>query len=311
VVIAQDGAYPFELGIPARVFGAAGDAYDVRVCTPTGEAVMTNAGFRIMPEHGPDILATADTVIVAPVEPYSLRRELSEPMRDAVALIPRSARVASICTGGFFLAAAGMLDDRRATTHWECADLFRSWYPHVVLDENVLFVHDRGVHTSAGAASGLDLCLELIRQDHGADLANTAARRCVVAPHRDGGQAQFIERPVPEHADASTSHTRDWALEHLDEMLTVSGLAKHAHMSDRTFVRRFTEETGMPPRRWLTLQRLTSARTFLEGTDLSIEEISAAVGYATSTSLRNHLAAQLGVSPAAYRRTFRGLRVHG
>jgi transcriptional regulator GlxA family with amidase domain len=311
VVIAQDGAYPFELGIPARVFGAAGDTYQVMVCTPTGEPISTNAGFSIVPTHGPEVLTSADTVIVAPVEPYSLRRELTPAMRDAVASIRPSARIASICTGGFVLAAAGLLDTRRATTHWECSALFRSWYPQVTLDENVLFTHDGRIYTSAGAASGLDLCLELIRQDHGPELANTAARRCVTAPHRDGGQAQFIERPVPEHPDASTSRTRDWALQHLSEMLTVAGLAKHAHMSDRTFVRRFTEETGMAPRRWLTHQRLASAKDLLEDTDLSIEEISAIVGYATATSLRNHLSAQLGVSPAAYRRTYRPSRVAG
>lgn len=305
VVLVQDGVYPFELGIPARIFGAADGAYDVRLCSPTGKPVMTNAGFSVTPPHGAEALAEADTVIVAPIDPYSLRRTLDPEVHTALASIRPDARIASICTGGFVLAAAGLLDGRRATTHWECAPLFRAWHPDVVLDENVLFVDDGPVHTSAGAASGIDLCLHLIRMDHGSALANTAARRCVVAPHREGGQAQFIDRPVAAHPDASTARTREWALADLSRSVTVAELARHAHMSPRTFIRRFTDETGVPPHQWLTQQRLVSARDLLENSDLSVEEIATSVGYATATSLRSHLSAQLGVSPAVYRRTFR------
>lgn len=218
--------------------------------------------------------------------------------------MPSHARIASICTGGFTLAAAGLLDGRVATTHWECAPLFRSWYPDVRLEENVLFVRDGRVHTSAGAAAGLDLCLDLVRADHGARVANAAARRCVVPAFREGGQAQFIDRPVPPSADASTAATREWALDHLATKLTVADLARHAHMSERTLVRRFTEETGLAPRRWLTRQRLNRARELLEETDLPVDEVAAAVGYATATSLRQHLTSQLGTVPSAYRRTF-------
>ena len=308
VVLAQEGVYPFELGIPSRIFGATGGAYEVVVCTPTGGPVATNAGFDVTPQYGPEALAEADTVIIAPVDPYSLRRELRAEVKDALALIRPETRIASICTGGFVLAAGGLLEGHSATTHWECAPLFRSWYPDLDLDENVLFVHDGRIHTSAGAASGIDLCLDLIRRDHGSELANLAARRCVVAPHREGGQAQFIERPVADSPGMSTGPTREWMLGRLGDMVTIPELAKHAHMSERTFVRRFREETGLAPRRWITQQRLIAARGMLEQTDHSIEEIATAVGYATATSLRNHLVEALGVSPGAYRRTFRASR---
>lgn len=304
VVLAQEQVYPFELGIPARIFGAAGAGYEVRVCTPTGGPVTTNAGFSVTPSHGPEVIATADTFVVPPIDPWSLRRELAPEVRAALDLVPPEARIASICTGGFTLAASGLLDGRLATTHWECAPAFRSWYPAVRLEENVLFVRDGRVHTSAGAAAGLDLCLDLVRTDHGARVANAAARRCVVPAFREGGQAQYVDRPVPPSADASTAATREWALDNLAAKLTVASLARHAHMSERTLVRRFTEETGLAPRRWLTRQRLNRARELLEETDLPVEDVAAAVGYATATSLRQHLTSHLGTVPSAYRRTF-------
>lgn len=303
-VLAQDHVYPFELGIPARVFTAAEAGYEVVVCSPDGGPLLTNAGFRVTPDHGPEVLADADTVVIAPVDAHRLSREVPPAVRDALALIRSNARVVSICTGMFTLAAAGLLDGHRATTHWECAPLFRSWFPEIELEENVLFVHDGDIHTSAGAAAGIDLCLDLVRADHGARVAGRAARRCVVSPFREGGQAQFIERPVADSPDTSTAPAREWALAHLDEKITVADLARLAHISERTLVRRFTEETGMAPRRWLTLQRLARARELLEESDLSIEDIATAVGYATATSLRNHLTAEVRVLPAAYRRSF-------
>lgn len=308
VVLAQDGAYPFELGIPSRIFGAADGAYSVALCTPTGDSIMTNAGFSIVPPAGPELLSRADTVIITPVDPSLLRPDLTADVERALSLIRPSARVVSICTGVFTLAAAGMLAGRVVATHWQCAPLFERWYPEVELDQNVLFVDGGDVLTSAGAAAGIDLCLHLIREDMGADAATRAARRCVVAPHREGGQAQFIERPVPESADTSTARTRAWALGRLDQSLTLAGMARHAHMSERTFSRRFHAETGLAPRKWLTQQRLGVARELLETTDLPIEAIAARVGYATSTSLRNHLGDLLGVSPGTYRRTFRPAR---
>ncbi|MFH8534978.1 GlxA family transcriptional regulator [Streptomyces tendae] len=304
-VLALDGVYPFELGIPARILGAAEGRYDVRVCSVDGGQVATTAGFSVMPEHGVDILEQADTVIVAPVEPRRLTRDLPTPVAAAFSRIRPGTRIASICTGGFILAAAGLLDGRPATTHWECAAYFRRWYPHIRLDEGVLFVDDGAVLTSAGAAAGVDLCLHLIRSDHGSELANRAARRCVVPPFRDGGQAQYIDRPVPDDPASSTAATRQWALEHLDEALTVPLLAEHAHMSLRTFARRFREETGLPPRQWIIKQRLDRARHLLESSNLSIDQIATGVGFATATSLRQHMSTELGVSPLAYRRTFR------
>lgn len=247
VVLALDGAYPFELGIPARVLGAADDRYEVVVCSCDGGPVETNAGFSVVPQHGPEALASADTVIIAPLEKARLTRELPAAVADALARIRPGTRIASICSGGFILAAAGLLDGRVATNHWESAELFRRWYPHIRLDEGVLFVDDGDVLTSAGAASGVDLCLHLIRNDHGSHLANHAARRCVVAPFRDGGQAQYIERPIPDDPAESTSATRQWALERLGDKLTVEQMAERSHMSVRTFVRRFRAETGLPP----------------------------------------------------------------
>ncbi|GAA2752740.1 GlxA family transcriptional regulator [Amnibacterium kyonggiense] len=306
VVLAQDGAYPFELGIPARVFGATDGLYEVLLCTPTGGPIETNAGFAVTPSTGSEVLATADTVIVAPVDPWRLRPELSAETAAALDLVRSDARLVSICTGGFTLAAAGRLAGRTAATHWQCAPLFRSWFPDIELDEHVLFTGDATVMTSAGAASGIDLCLHLIRVDHGVEVATTAARRCVVAPHREGGQAQFIERPVPDAPDLSTSPTREWALARLAEPLTIERMAQHAHMSARTFVRRFRADTGLAPGQWVTQQRLAAARSLLETTDLPIDEVATAVGYATATSLRRHLAARLGTSPSSYRTAYRG-----
>lgn len=216
VVLALDGVYPFELGIPSRIFGAADGHYETLTCTVDGRPVHTNADYTIGVRHGPEVLATADTVVIAPVAPERVTAELPDGVAGALALIRPDARVVSICTAAFVLAAAGLLDGRRATTHWRVADLFRRMHPQVDLDPDVLFVDDGRVLTSAGAASGVDICLHLVRKDHGSELANKVARRCVVPPFRDGGQAQYIEQPVPESGAASTAATRAWALERLD-----------------------------------------------------------------------------------------------
>jgi transcriptional regulator GlxA family with amidase domain len=307
-VLALDGVYPFDLGIPARVLGAADNRYEVLVCTVDGGPVETNAGFSLTPRHGPGALESADTVIVAPIDPYRLTKELPEKVTAALARIRPGTRVASICTGGFVLAAAGLLDGRPATTHWECTPLFRRWYPHIRLEEGLLFVDDGDVLTSAGAAAGVDLCLHLIRLDHGTEQANHAARRCVVPAFRDGGQAQYIKRPVPDESATSTSATRQWALQRLNDQLTLPQLAQHAHMSLRTFARRFRDETGVTARQWLIKQRLDRARQLLESTSLTVDQITAEVGFATATSLRQHMNAELGVSPLTYRRTFQASR---
>ncbi|MBK3635514.1 helix-turn-helix domain-containing protein [Streptomyces sp. MBT97] len=308
VVLALDGVYPFELGIPSRIFGAADGHYEILTCTVDGRPVQTNADFTIGAQHGPQVLATADTVVVAPVAPDRIPAQLSEAVAAALALIRPGTRIVSICTAAFVLAAAGLLDGRRATTHWQVADAFRRMYPRVDLDPDVLFVDDGRVLTSAGAASGVDVCLHLVRKDHGSELANKVARRCVVPPFRDGGQAQYIEQPVPESGAASTAATRAWALERLDEPLALADLAAHARMSPRTFARRFQGEVGLSPGRWLIQQRVVHARHLLEASDLSVDQIAGRVGFATGASLRQHLHAAIGVSPQAYRRTFQTAR---
>ncbi|ARP68788.1 AraC family transcriptional regulator [Streptomyces pluripotens] len=308
VVLALDGVYPFELGIPSRVFGAADGHYEVLTCTVDGRPVRTESDFTVGVAHGPEILKTADTVVVASMPPDRIPAELPDEVATALASIRPGARIVSICTAAFVLAAAGLLDGRRATTHWQVADLFRRRFPQVDLDPDVLFVTDGRILTSAGAASGVDVCLHIVRTDHGSELANTVARRCVVPPFRDGGQAQYIDQPVPADGATGTAATRDWALEHLSEPLTLMDLAEHARMSRRTFVRRFNAEVGLSPGRWLIQQRVVRARHLLESSDLPVDRIATEVGFATGASLRQHLHTAIGVSPQAYRRTFRQVR---
>ncbi len=308
VVLALDGVYPFELGIPSRIFGAADGHYEVFTCSVDGRPVRTNADFTIGVAHGPEILETADTVVVASMATPHIPTELPAEVTAALDRIRPDARIVSICTAAFVLAEAGLLDGRRATTHWQVADHFRRRYPQVDLDPDVLFVEDGRVLTSAGAASGVDICLHIVRTDHGSALANAVARRCVVPPFRDGGQAQYIEQPVPPSGAAGTAATRAWALERLDEPLTLADLAGHARMSLRTFARRFSDEVGVSPGRWLIQQRVARARQLLEASDLPVDRIATEVGFATGASLRQHLHAAIGVSPQAYRRTFQQAR---
>jgi transcriptional regulator GlxA family with amidase domain len=313
-VLALPGTIAFELGLPHRLLGGAVDAderplYRVRVATLDGGPVRTSAGYSITPEHDAALLRTAATVVVPGVQGGPamaggrVAEELSAALRDAAG----HARMLSICTGAFVLAAAGLLDGRPATTHWMHAAAFRDLFPTVRLDPDVLFVDDGDVLTSAGNAAGIDLLLHLVRRDHGSEVANRVARRNVVAPWREGGQSQFVERPLPDAGDTGTAATRAWALEHLAEPLTLAGLAAHARMSVRTFTRRFREETGLSPLRWLASQRIALARRLLESTDASIDRVAADAGFGTTASLRQHLRASIGVAPGAYRRTYRGV----
>ena len=305
---------PMELGIVHQLFAAARSAddeqlYDVVTCTPTPGEVRTDADFTIHVSAGPRALAAADTVIVPAshaVDQTESTGRLGAGLAGALARIRPGTRVASICTGAFVLAAAGLLDGGRATTHWLSVDRFRNLYPAVDLDPAVLYTDDGNVLTSAGEASGIDLCLHMIRCDHGAAVANDVARRTVVPPHRAGGQAQYIARPIPEQPLSSTATARAWALEHLDHPITLRELATQASVSVRTFTRRFREEVGLSPGRWLSQQRLDRARQLLEETDLPIDRIALDAGFGTGASLRQHLHATLGVSPSAYRNTFRG-----
>ncbi len=309
-VLALPDVVAFELGLPHKLIGTAVDdagrpLYRVRVATLDGGPVRTSAGYSVLPEHDASILRTADTVIIPGIHSGSAtERGVLEP-ELAAALEGLSARMVSICTGAFVLAAAGMLDDRPATTHWMHADAFRALFPAVKLDPDVLYIDDGDVLTSAGNAAGIDLCLHIVRRDHGATVANRVARRSVVAPWREGGQSQFME-PVPDPDGPGTAPTRAWALERISEPLTLAQLAAHSAMSVRTFTRRFREETGVSPGRWLTAQRVTTARRLLEGTDLPVERVAQEAGFGTTTSLRQHLHAAIGVSPLTYRRTYRG-----
>ncbi|MQA11323.1 MAG: helix-turn-helix domain-containing protein [Pseudonocardiaceae bacterium] len=313
-VLVRHGVMPMELGLVHQMFGQARSAsgeplYEVVTCTLLPGAVRTDADFPIHVAHGPEALAEADTVIVpATHEPDETETEgrLGAQLAEAFDGIQPETRIASICTGAFVLAAAGLLTGRRATTHWKSVDQFRRLYPDVNLDPDVLYTDEGDVLTSAGEASGIDLCLHMIRGDHGAAVANDVARSTVVPPHRDGGQAQFIRRPVPEPQVSSTGAARAWALEHLDRPLTLRELAGRESMSIRTFNRRFREEVGITPMQWLGQRRIERARQLLEETDLPVEAIATEAGFGTTASLRQHLHAALGISPTAYRSTFRG-----
>ncbi|MEJ3746236.1 DJ-1/PfpI family protein [Actinomycetes bacterium KLBMP 9797] len=306
-VLALDHVVALDLGTPSQVFWAAQGRYEVRTCTPTGGPVRSAAGFQILPEHGLEAVTAAQTVVVPgihdgpPMTDGTVDPAVAAALRAAHA---RGARIVSICTGAFVLAAAGLLDDRRATTHWAHADTFQALYPRVKLDPDVLFVDDGDVLTSAGVAAGIDLCLHIVRSDHGAELANRAARRCVVPPWREGGQAQYIERPVPAAGATGTAPTRIWALDRLDQPLTLAALAGHARMSVRTFTRRFREETGVSPARWLLQHRTDRARTLLETTGLGVDQVARQAGFGTAAALRQQFHAALGVSPTRYRQTF-------
>ncbi|HVU92010.1 MAG TPA: helix-turn-helix domain-containing protein [Jatrophihabitans sp.] len=302
----------FDATIPVQLLGSATDEdgrplYDVRMVGLTGEPVPTSSGYAITPGADASALADAATVIVPGTRyaPPRVDGVLGEDLAAAFATIRPGTRLVSICTGAFVLGAAGVLDGRPATTHWQNTEAFRRLYPRVRLDENLLFVDDGDVLTSAGLAAGIDLCLHLLRRDAGTAVANRVARYCVVPPWREGGQAQFIERPVPEPDVQSTAYARQWALKHLDRPLDVARLAAEARMSVRTFNRRFREETGHSPGAWLIAQRVEHARHLLEATDLPVDEVARRAGLGSGASLRQHLRAALGVSPLAYRRTFR------
>jgi transcriptional regulator GlxA family with amidase domain len=310
VVLALNDVVAFDLGVPAQVFGSTREAsgarlYSVTTCTADGRPVRTTAGFQAVPDHGLDAVETADTVIVPGI--HRRRSDVYDDVVVAKALCAardRGTRVMSICTGAFVLAAAGLLDDRRATTHWYHAEALRRQYPRVKVDPDVLFVDEGDVLTSAGVSAGIDLCLHVVRKDHGSGIANRAARRCVMPAWREGGQAQYIERPLPRASEATTTLTREWVLRRLGDPLTLRALAAHANMSVRTFTRRFREETGASPAQWMLRQRIDHARVLLETTGLSVDQVAKRAGLGSATSLRQHLHRMIGVAPTTYRRTF-------
>ncbi len=312
-VLVRHGVLPLELGLVHQLFGVARSAhgaplYSVETCALEPGPVRTDADFVVHVEGGPDLLALADTVVVpASHELDETERVLPSALADALRRIRPGTRLASICTGAFVLAAAGLLDGLRATTHWKSAERFRRSFPAVHLDPDVLYTDNGDVLTSAGEAAGIDLCLHLIRRDHGAAVAGEVARSTVVPPHREGGQAQYLQVPVPPSgAHDSTAPAREWALRNLDRPMMLADLAARAAMSTRSFTRRFRQEVGLSPRQWLIRQRVERARQLLERTDLPVDRVAEAVGFTTAVSLRQHFTGTLGVSPSAYRRTFRG-----
>ncbi|MFC6599472.1 helix-turn-helix domain-containing protein [Kitasatospora paranensis] len=301
-----DGMLHFELSLAYEVFGAdltavADPWYRVSVCGP--EAVRVGR-FRLEPDHGLDRLQDADTVIVPGWADIDV-----EPPGDLVDAVRAAheagARVASLCTGAFVLAAAGLLDGRRATTHWAHTRALAERHPRVTVDPDVLYVDNGRVLTSAGKAAAMDLCLHLVRLDHGSSVANTVARRLVVPPHRDGGQAQFVTTPVPTPGNHPLAELLPWVIERLDHPLTVEDLARQARMSSRHLGRHFRSVAGTTPLQWLLTQRIRHAQELLETTDDSIESVAAATGMGTATTLRRHFNRTVGVPPDTYRRTFR------
>ncbi|MEV6208741.1 helix-turn-helix domain-containing protein [Kitasatospora sp. NPDC051914] len=315
-VYAFDGMAPFELGVVVEVFGLARPElsgllaapwYDVRVCADRpGTPLNAVGGFTLTAPHGLDELAAADTVMVVAV-PNAFGGEVSPGLVAALRTAhERGARIVSICSGAFALAAAGLLDGLEATTHWRYAGLLQQRHPAVKVDPDVLYVDNGSVLTSAGSAAGIDLCLHLVRRDHGARVANTVARRFVVPPHRGGGQAQFIEAAVAPVAaeDDGVTRSMQWALDHLAEPLTVPLLARAARMSDRSYLRHFTARNGTSPMRWVTAQRIAASLPLLESPDGTVEEIATAVGFESAATFRHHFGRTMRVSPTAYRRTF-------
>ena len=301
----------YDAVIPVQLLGEAKDdtgrpLYEVVMASLDGGPVATTSGYGITPHGDVSLLRDAGTVIVPGTRVPGARddHELDPVITAALASVRPGTRMVSICTGAFVLAAAGLLSGRRTATHWAYADLLAERHPDVPVDADVLFTDEGDVLTSAGLSAGVDLCLHLIRRDHGSEVANRVARYCVVPPWRDGGQAQYIERQVPSRS-GSTAAAREWAQRHLDA--DVPAMAARASMSLRTFARRFREETGQSPGAWLIQQRVRHAQHLLEETDLPIDEVAERAGLGTAASLRAHLRSQAGVSPSAYRRTFRGL----
>ncbi|WP_329122584.1 GlxA family transcriptional regulator [Streptomyces sp. NBC_01465] len=310
-VVLLDKVQPFELGVACEVFGIDRSeeglpVYDFAVVSADGPVLSTHAGFTITTALGLDRLEEADLIVVPAGGDFSSRTfppELLAALRHAV---DRGALVLSVCSGVFVLAAAGLLEGRRCTMHWHHAEEFARQYPRAAVEPDVLYVQDGQIITSAGTAAGIDACLHLVRQEHGPQIANAIARRMVVPPHRDGGQAQFIERPLAAMERCDTvGEVLAWMSRHLEDEMTVEELAARAHMSPRTFARRFQQETGTTPYRWLLRQRVLYAQELLEGSDDTVDAIAGRAGFGTAAGLRHHFLRTLGTTPNAYRRTFR------
>jgi transcriptional regulator GlxA family with amidase domain len=309
-VAVLEGVHPFELGVVCEVFGLDRSdeglpVYDFAVVSAEGPRVGTHAGFSLQVEDDLSRLDEADLVAVPAGDVFADRvfpRALLAALNRAV---ERGATVLSVCSGVFVLGAAGLLDGRRCAVHWRHAALLSERFPRALVEPDVLYVDDAGVVTSAGTAAGIDACLHLVRREQGAELANRIARRMVVPPHREGGQTQYVERPMPQPTGGTVAGVLAWMERHLDREVTVEELAARAHMSPRTFARRFQQETGTTPYRWLLAQRVLLARRLLENTDETVDVVAARAGFGNAATLRHHFTRWTGTTPNAYRRTFR------
>ncbi|WP_416982345.1 helix-turn-helix domain-containing protein [Streptomyces sp. T028] len=307
-----DGVHPFELGVVCEVFGLDRSdeglpVYDFAVVSAEGPSLGTHVGgLTVSTPYGLDRLEEADLIAV-PAADAAVDRdyppELLAALRRAV---DRGTRVLSVCSGVFVLGAAGLLDGRRCAAHWRHAEVLGRRFPRTVVEPDVLYVDADPVITSAGTAAGIDACLHIVRKEQGPEVANGIARRMVVPPHRDGGQAQFIERPLPRSQCDTVGGVLAWMEQHLDQEVTVEQLAARAHMAPRTFARRFQQETGTTPYRWLLRQRVLLAQRLLEATDETMDAIAWRTGFGTAGALRHQFVRSLGTTPNAYRRTFRG-----
>lgn len=304
---------PLDLGAVAEVFGIDPELgpewYQFSVCGERPGELATRGRLRMVIGWGLEALAEADTIVVLPVSRFVRERpgeDLLEPLADAAA---RGCRIVSVCLATFVVAAAGLLDHRRATTHWRfCADLAAA-YPLIQVVPDALYVDEGNILTSGGVAAGIDLCLHLVRKDHGAEVANRLARRLVAGPHRDGGQAQFIEQPVPDTSGQPLGPVLAWALKHLADKPTPERLAAMAAMSRRTFYREFRAETGTTPHHWLVSQQVFLGQQLLETTRHSVAEIARQCGFEDVSVFRRHFTAKTGLSPVSYRRAFGHLDV--
>ncbi|KUN85109.1 GlxA family transcriptional regulator [Streptomyces griseoruber] len=312
VAVLLDGVHPFELGVVCEVFGIDRrdeglPVYDFAVVSAEGPSLGTHVGgLSVSTPYGLERLEEADLITLPAGSGYHLREyppELLDALRRAVV---RGTRVLSVCSGVFVLGAAGLLDGRRCAVHWHHADALTRQYPRAVVEPDVLYVDEDPVITSAGTAAGIDACLHLVRKEQGPEVANRIARRMVVPPHRDGGQAQYIERPLPPSPCDTVGEVLAWMEAHLDQEVTVEQLAARAHMAPRTFARRFHQETGTTPYRWLLRQRVLLAQHLLEATDETMDAIAWRTGFGTAGALRHQFVRSLGTTPNAYRRTFRG-----